>query len=117
YKGTMKYARWKIFPTGWISLEYGYELTGDYPVTGISFDYPENYMLSKKWLGKGPYRQWKNRMQGMQTGVWQNLYNNTQTGAAPWQYPEFKGYFGEVTWMEFNTAEGKFYVASPDSGL
>ena len=32
-------------------------------------------------------------------------------------YPEFKGYYGEVSWMELNTVEGKFYIASKDSGL
>jgi hypothetical protein len=32
-------------------------------------------------------------------------------------YPEFKGYYGDITWMELNTVEGKFYVASGDTGL
>jgi hypothetical protein len=49
--------------------------------------------------------------------VWQNLYNNTHTGYAPAVYPEFKGYYGEIAWMEFNTVEGKFYMASKDPGL
>ncbi|HYC28244.1 MAG TPA: glycoside hydrolase family 2, partial [Chitinophagaceae bacterium] len=35
----------------------------------------------------------------------------------PLVYPEFKGYYGEITWMEFSTVEGKFYVASKDTGL
>jgi hypothetical protein len=56
-------------------------------------------------------------MQGTSLNVWQNANNNTQTGASPWIYPEFKGYFGEVTWMEINSVEGKFLVASPDEGL
>jgi hypothetical protein len=32
-------------------------------------------------------------------------------------YPEFKGYYGEVSWMELSTVQGKLYIASPDEGL
>jgi len=117
YDGTMKYARWKMFGSGWVSLEYEYALNGSYPFAGVSFSYPENYVLGAKWLGKGPYRQWKNRLQGTPVNVWQNLYNNTQTSYSPLVYPEFKGYYGEISWMELNTVEGKFYVASKDTGL
>ena len=117
YDGVMKYARWKMFGSGWVSLEYEYALNGSYPFAGISFSYPENFVLGSKWLGKGPYRQWKNRMAGTPVNVWQNLYNNTHTGYSPAVYPEFKGYYGDITWMEFNTVEGKFYVASKDTGL
>jgi hypothetical protein len=117
YNGNLKYTRWKMLPGGWMSLEYEYALQGSYPFAGISFSYPENFMLGAKWLGKGPYRQWKNRQQGTYPNVWQNLYNNTHTGYSPVVYPEFKGYYGDITWMEFNTVEGKFYVASADTGL
>lgn len=117
YDGTMKYTRWKMFGSGWVSLEYEYALNGSYPFAGISFSYPENFVLGAKWLGKGPYRQWKNRTAGTPINVWGNIYNNTQTGYSPMIYPEFKGYYGDITWMEFNTVEGKFYVASKDTGL
>ena len=117
YDGNMKYTRWKMFGSGWVSLEYEYQLNGSYPFAGISFNYPENFMLGAKWLGKGPYRQWKNRAAGTTVNVWENLYNNTHTGYYPLVYPEFKGYYGDITWMEFNTVEGKFYVASKDTGL
>lgn len=117
YDGNMKYTRWKMTGSGWVSLEYEYELNGSYPFAGVSFNYPENFILGAKWLGKGPYRQWKNRSQGTPVNVWQNLYNNTHTSYPPIVYPEFKGYYGDITWMEFNTVEGKFYVASKDTGL
>jgi hypothetical protein len=113
----MKYARWRMFGSGWVSLEYEYTLNGSYPFAGVSFNYPENYILGAKWLGKGPYRQWKNRTAGTPVNVWQSLYNNTQTSYPPLVYPEFKGYYGDISWMEFNTVEGKFYVASKDTGL
>ena len=49
---------------------------------------------------------------GTPVNVWQNIYNNTHTGYSPVVYPEFKGYYGEVSWMELSTVEGKFYIAS-----
>ncbi|RYU75330.1 glycoside hydrolase family 2 protein [Hymenobacter persicinus] len=117
YRGDLQTVRWQLSPGGWLRLDYEYRLTGDFPFAGLSFTYPENYVLGARWLGKGPYRVWKNRLQGQLDNVWENAYNNTQTGAAPWLYPEFKGYFADITWLELNTVEGKFLVASPDPGL
>ena len=77
YTGNMQYAKWKMHSSGWLSLEYAYTLNGTYPFAGISFTYPENFVLGAKWLGKGPYRVWKNRLQGVTDNVWKNAYNNT----------------------------------------
>lgn len=117
YQGNLNKVTWSMNARGWTTMNYQYALDGDYPFAGISFNYPENYVLGARWLGKGPGRQWKNRLQGMQLNVWQNLYNNTQTGYAPAIYPEFKGYYGDVEWMELSTVEGKLYIASKDTGL
>jgi hypothetical protein len=117
YTGDMKYAKWKMFSSGWLRLDYEYALNGTYPFAGISFTYPENFVLGAKWLGKGPYRVWKNRLQGVTDNVWKNAYNNTLAGSAPWIFPEFKGYFADITWIELNTVEGRFTVAVPDTGL
>ena len=117
YTGDLKTVRWKMHGSGWLRLEYEYALNGDQPFAGLSFSYPENYVIGAKWLGHGPYRVWKNRLQGVSTNVWTNANNNTQTAAAPWIYPEFKGYFADIIWMEMNTVEGKFLIASPDNGL
>ena len=117
YTGNLKYTRWRMNSSGWASLEYEYNNEGDLPFTGISFSYPENYVLGSRWLGKGPSRQWKNRLAGTPVNVWQNVYNNTHTGYAAHIYPEFKGYYGDITWMELSTVEGKLFIASPDNGL
>lgn len=117
YEGDMKYVRWKIDGSGWLQLEYEYALDGIYPFAGITFTYPENLVLGAKWLGKGPSRVWKNRLQGVTDNVWMNAYNNASAGSAPWTFPEFKGYYADITWMEMNTVQGKFYIASPDTGL
>ncbi|MBC7915857.1 MAG: glycoside hydrolase family 2 [Pyrinomonadaceae bacterium] len=117
YTGDMKYVRWKMNPSGWLEMTYEYALDGNYQFAGVSFNYPENYVLGAKWLGKGPSRVWKNRLHGATLNVWENRYNNTQTGSAPWIYPEFKGYFSEIVWMEISTVQGKFTVASTDNDL
>ncbi|WP_426059808.1 glycoside hydrolase family 2 protein [Hymenobacter sp. B1770] len=117
YSGDLKTVRWKMHGNGWLRMEYEYALSGDHPFAGISFTYPENFVIGAKWLGQGPYRVWKNRLQGVSTNVWENANNNTHTAAAPWIYPEFKGYFADIAWMEMNTVEGKFLIASPDKGL
>jgi hypothetical protein len=117
YSGALQYMKWKIWGSGWLQLDYAYNLKGQFPFTGISFTYPENFVLGAKWLGKGPYRVWKNRLQGVTDNVWESRYNNNQTGSAPWQLPEFKGYYADISWMQLNTVEGRFTVASPDPGL
>jgi hypothetical protein len=117
YEGNMNLARWKMYPSGWLSLEYEYELNGPQQFAGISFSFPENYMTRAKWLGDGPSRVWKNRLQGVSYNVWSKIYNNTQTGAYPFFYPEFKGYFSNFTWIEFSTALGKILIATDDHDL
>ena len=43
-------------------------------------------------------------------GLWQNEYNNTITGWRDWAYPEFKGCFADVRWMQLETAEGQITI-------
>ena len=106
YSGDMKTVRWRFRPNGWVQVDYAYSLTGPQDFFGVSFDYPEANVKSLKWLGDGPYRTWKNRRAGGTLSVWQNAYNNTITGDALWQYPEFKGYYGGVRWAQLGTTEG-----------
>lgn len=117
YNGDMKTVQWKMYPGGWLEMRYQYQLTGSYDYLGISFDYEEGNIISVKWLGKGPYRVWKNRMQGGTLNVWEKAYNNTVTGTYPWLYPEFKGYYAEVNWLELNTVEGKILIVCPEDDL
>jgi len=108
---------WKLNPNGILELNYEYSLSGDYQFAGVSFDEPENYIISAKWLGKGPYHVWKNRLQGQTYNVWQNLKNSTRTGQSPWIYPEFKGYFDDVSWLQLDTAEGKITVGTKEEKM
>ena len=78
------------------------------------FDYPESQVRSKQWLGDGPYRVWKNRLRGQTLGVWKNDYNNTITGWRDWIYPEFKGCFANVQWLQLETTEGPITIVPRD---
>lgn len=69
-----------------------------------------------KWLGKGPYRVWKNRLKGTQLGVWSNDYNDNIPGVT-WIYPQFKGYYADWHWVVFDTSEGKISVFTETDNL
>ncbi|MFR8554980.1 MAG: glycoside hydrolase family 2 TIM barrel-domain containing protein [Bacteroides cellulosilyticus] len=98
-------AQWTIHPDGMATLDYTYNFSGVVDLMGICFDYPEEQVLSKRWLGAGPYRVWQNRIHGAQYDIWENDYNDPIPGET-FTYPEFKGYFGSVSWMSIRTKEG-----------
>ncbi|MGH8024387.1 MAG: glycoside hydrolase family 2, partial [Limisphaerales bacterium] len=106
YDGELKSVTWRLQPNGWLRCDYKYATTGPHDFYGVAFDYPEALVKSKRWLGVGPYRVWKDRLQGVTFGLWQNDYNNTITGWRDWIYPEFKGCFMNVRWLQLNTTEG-----------
>jgi hypothetical protein len=97
---------WQIRKDGWLQCEFAYRATGTQDVFGVVFDYPENLVKKKRWLGDGPFRVWKNRLGGVTFGEWKNDYNNTITGHSGWEYPEFKGCFSNVRWLQLETTEG-----------
>ena len=97
--------QWTISPSGDLVLDYTYNFSGVVDLMGICFDYPEDQVISKRWLGAGPYRVWQNRIHGTQYDVWENDYNDPIPGET-FTYPEFKGYFGDVSWMNIRTKEG-----------
>ena len=103
--GNLDKAQWTISPSGDLVLDYTYNFSGVVDLMGICFDYPEDQVISKRWLGAGPYRVWQNRIHGTQYDVWENDYNDPIPGET-FTYPEFKGYFGDVSWMNIRTKEG-----------
>lgn len=89
---------------------------------GISIKYPEEEVDSVRWLGRGPYRVWRNRLEGQQYGIWTLAYNNTVTGQynspQPPVHPEFKGYRSDMRWMEIYKSDTlKLRVTSLTEGL
>ncbi len=118
YSGNMQQVLWRVLGNGWLGLTYRYALAGAYDSYGVTFSYPEAQVRGVDWLGRGPYRVWKNRMQGPTHDLWQREKNNAITGQV-WDYPEFKGYFADPYWARLRTAEGSilFVVDSPDMFL
>ncbi len=114
--GNLDKAQWTIHPDGVATLDYTYNFSGVVDLMGICFDYPEEQVVSKRWLGAGPYRVWQNRIHGTQYDIWENDYNDPIPGET-FTYPEFKGYFGSVSWMNIRTKEGTISLTNetPDS--
>jgi len=117
--GSLNTVQWSFGNAGEVTVSADYTFNGVVDLLGISFDYPESKVKGKTWVGMGPYRVWQNRMEGPQYGYWQTDYNDPVPGET-WEYPEFKGYFADVTWMQLETSEGKIGIsplASDDSPL
>ena len=114
--GALKSVSWRVNGNGWLDCDYAYAATGTNDFLGVTFDYPENLVRHKRWLGDGPYHVWKNRLRGVSFNVWDNDYNNTITGFRDWIYPEFKGFFADVRWLQLDTAEGQITVLN-NSGV
>ncbi len=132
YLGAVDSIRWTMTPAGLLRM---YAVTLDKANPGVGFDeavfennitnfgftfsYPEEHVKSMDWLGRGPYRVWRNRIRGANFGVWCKDYNNTITGAdfGNLVYPEFKGYHGNMYWSRLNSTESPFTVFSASDGV
>jgi hypothetical protein len=68
-------------------------------------------MESVRFLGRGPYRVWKNRLRGGTFGVWSNNYKNDIPGVT-WDFPEFKGYYRDWRWVVFSTEQGDITIVN-----
>ena len=110
-------AKWTMLDSGWLKLDYSVDPAARASATndiGVSFNYPEEKILKKTWLGDGPYRVWRNRLKGQTLGVWETAYNTTVTGYRDWVYPEFAGYFANLRWLRLTTTEGTLTLVIPD---
>jgi hypothetical protein len=112
---------WIVHKNGLLYLEAS-QIQGrlnDVDFIGISFNYPEEKCQSVSWMGRGPYRVWKNRIKGSNFGVWEKEYNNTITGESfnNLVYPEFKGYHGNLYWAKLETTESPITIISETPNL
>ncbi len=110
----MPQGKWTMLNSGWLKLDYAVDPAVRTNVVGVAFDYPEEKMLKKTWLGDGPYRVWRNRRAGGMLSVWETTFNKTTTGYQSWVYPEFSGYFSGVRWLRLTTTEGTLTLIIPD---
>jgi hypothetical protein len=117
YADNPQEVRWRVMSSGWLALTYRYALSGSFDFFGVNFDYPEGQVQTAQWLGKGPYRVWKNRTKGTVYDVWTRDYGDGVPGAA-WIYPEFKGYFANVYWARlFTNSEGTIHFVFDSDDL
>ncbi|MBO0947901.1 glycoside hydrolase family 2 TIM barrel-domain containing protein [Fibrella forsythiae] len=110
--------QWTIYPSGWVKMQVRYFPDGYFTtLVGVNFSFPESQMNGVTWVGKGPYRVWKNRLKGGAFGLWAKAYNTTETGEFPFIYPEFKGYHANMYWCRFETKGQPFTVATEDEDV
>lgn len=110
YEGELKSVTWRVRSNGWVRCDYKITASDTQDFFGVVFSYPEAQVKRKRWLGDGPFRVWKNRFRGGSVNVWENDYNDTITGHRGWVYPEFKGCFANVRWLQLETGEGLITV-------
>lgn len=115
-KGYPRVMTWTLEKSGLLKLESSplERRMKDVDYVGIGFNYPEEKCTGIKWMGRGPYRVWKNRLKGANIGVWEKAYNNTITGESfnNLIYPEFKGYHGNLYWATLETTESPITIIS-----
>lgn len=78
--GCLQEVVWTFAEGGDVKVDVKYRFNKVVDLMGVMFDYPESQVLTKSWLGNGPYRVWQNRWQGPQYGYWHNEYNNPIPG-------------------------------------
>ena len=110
--------QWTIYPSGIVKMKVRY-FPAEYftSMVGVNFSFPESQIRSVDYMGNGPYRVWKNRLKGNEFGWWKKEYNNSETGEAPWKYPEFKGYYSNMYWCRFYTSTQSFSVYTENEDL
>ena len=116
YKGNLREIKWIMHPNGIVQLIYKYVPNNHQPFYGVNFSFPEEIINGIKYLGKGPYRVWKNRMKGATLNVWEKPYNNTITGES-FLYPEFKGYHADLYWVKIANEIKDFAIISGTNDL
>ena len=109
--------QWTIYPSGWIKMKVNYFPSAYFTnFVGVNFNFPESQIKGIEYLGKGPYRVWKNRLKGGSLGVWNKDYNSTETGES-WVYPEFKGYHANLYWAKLRTTSKPITIVTENENL
>ena len=132
YSGGIHSIKWIMHPDGRLKMELialkNAENSGGFDgaffedkinAFGITFNFPEKEVTGIKWLGRGPYHVWKNRIKGTTYGVWEKSYNTTITGESFENliYPEFKGYHANLLGANLKAGNSSFKVFSESENL
>jgi hypothetical protein len=110
WSGILQQATWRFHPGGdGVRLDYAWAYNGQADLLGVGFALPPAGVTSKRWLGRGPYRVYRNRMEGSVFDVHQVAFNDPVPGQS-FTYPEFKGYFRDWQWLQLQTDAGRITV-------
>ncbi len=109
---------WIVSAQGYVTLEYSFTLPkGEYYYAGIGIQVKKENVLSKRWLGEGPSRIWKNRTEGGVLNVW-DITKQSNIPGKIYNYPEFEGYFFPWYWSTFRLqGNHNLGVSSNTNGL
>ncbi len=89
--GCFDQAVWTIAPDSIAAIDFTYNFSGVVDLMGVMFDYPEDKMFSKRWVGDGPYRVWQNRLHGPQIWAYGKMSIMIPFIAESFTYPNLKG--------------------------
>ena len=110
------FTKWTLKEGGLLQLDYQYHPTGKQDLAGITFDFPESLVTGARLMADGPYHVWKNRLKGVDFGMYDKKYNNTVTGET-FDYPEFKGYYANFYAVEVQNSVLPFSIVSATPNL
>jgi hypothetical protein len=108
FEGALRELTWSIRDDELV-LDYLIDYRGPADLLGLTFDFPESRVKSKRWVGAGPYRIWKNRNAGTKFGLHEAGYSRAVPGEI-YSYPEFQGFFGAWDWLEMRTQDADVVI-------
>ncbi len=95
------YIKWTLKPNGEVLLDYAYTLdAGLYNYAGIGMEVNAQDVLRKRFLGEGPTRIWKNRIEGGILDVYA-VDKQVNIPGLVYHQPEFEGCFAPWNWAVF----------------
>ncbi len=107
--------KWTVRPEGYLTLDYAYTLPrGEYYYAGIGLRLQNEDVLGKRWLGEGPARIWKNRMEGGELNVWDQAKKLNVPGEV-YDPPAFEGCFAPWYWSIFRLTGNRTLGLSTNS--
>jgi glycosyl hydrolase family 2/beta-galactosidase-like protein len=113
YGGGVGIVSWRIAPDGRVRVAYEYAFDGEADLLGLDLGTPAAEPQRIRWLGRGPYRVWKNRMKGTRLDVWENAANDARPGE-DWTFPEVRGYFHDWRFAVLDFPGGRMTLERPD---
>ena len=110
YGGALRRVVWRIGPAvDQARLDYEYAFDGDIDLLGVTFDVHAGALTGKRWFGSGPYRAYRNRLEGGVLDVHEDAFADPIPGQSA-AYPEFTGYFHQWRWLQLETVGGTLVV-------